>query len=130
PNGAELVVGFLAAACAATAAPLNAAYTEDEFRFFLEDTAAKALVVPPGGGEAARRALPDGAPVIEASFDAGGRLELASESPRRAGRSASEPSEDDVALVLHTSGTTSRPKRVPLRHRNLAVSVENVASTY
>ena len=26
---------------------------------------------------------------------------------------------EDIALVLHTSGTTGRPKAVPLTHRNL-----------
>ena len=35
-----------------------------------------------------------------------------------------------MALVLHTSGTTSRPKRVPLRHRNLAASVQHIVATY
>ena len=40
------------------------------------------------------------------------------------------PTTDDVALVLHTSGTTSRPKRVPLTHRNLTTSLRNVAATY
>jgi acyl-CoA synthetase (AMP-forming)/AMP-acid ligase II len=36
---------------------------------------------------------------------------------------------DDVALILHTSGTTSRPKIVPLSHRNVAVSAGNIAET-
>src|SRR5438093_13045077 len=36
PNGAECIIAFLAAAVAGTAAPLNPAYTEDEFRFYLE----------------------------------------------------------------------------------------------
>jgi acyl-coenzyme A synthetase/AMP-(fatty) acid ligase len=58
PNGVEAIVLFLAAASVGTAAPLNAAYKEDEFRFYLEDTEARALIVPPGEGEAARRALP------------------------------------------------------------------------
>ncbi|TMD67374.1 MAG: AMP-dependent synthetase, partial [Chloroflexi bacterium] len=35
-----------------------------------------------------------------------------------------------IALVLHTSGTTSRPKRVPLRHRNLTASVANIVEHY
>jgi acyl-CoA synthetase (AMP-forming)/AMP-acid ligase II len=130
PNGAEVVVTFLAAALAGTAAPLNPSYTEDEFRFAFEDTGARALVVPPGGAEAARRALPEGAVLIEAAFDPSGRLRLESAAPSQPGRTASEPSPDDVALVLHTSGTTSRPKRVPLRHRNLAASVDNIIRTY
>jgi acyl-CoA synthetase (AMP-forming)/AMP-acid ligase II len=130
PNGAECVVAFLATAAVATAAPLNPNYTEAEFRFYMEDTGARALVVPPGGGEAARQALPPGAILIEAAFDESGDLRLESDAPRQPGRTASTPDPDDVALVLHTSGTTSRPKRVPLRHRNLAASLENIVATY
>ena len=37
---------------------------------------------------------------------------------------------DDVALLLHTSGTTSRPKQVPLRQRNLAYSARSIAGCY
>jgi oxalate---CoA ligase len=129
PNGPEAVVLFLAASVVATACPLNPAYRQEEFRFYLEDTGARALMVPPGGGEEARRALPAGAMVIEASL-AGDRLLTESAAPRAAGHSGASPAPDDVALVLHTSGTTSRPKRVPLRHRNLAASVEHVAETY
>ncbi len=36
----------------------------------------------------------------------------------------------DVALVLHTSGTTSRPKIVPLTHENLCTSAYNIQSAY
>lgn len=129
PNGAETLILFLASAAAGTAAPLNPAYKEDEFRFYLEDTEAKALVVPPGGAEAARRARPDGVALIEARLE-GGAVSLESAAPRAAGRTASQPRADDVALVLHTSGTTSRPKLVPLRQRNLFHSAENIARTY
>ncbi len=129
PNSAETIVMFLAAATAGTAAPLNPAYKEDEFRFYLEDTAARALVVAPAQGETARRALPAGALLVEASFDERGRIKLECDS-RSSGTSAAAPSDGDVALVLHTSGTTSRPKLVPLRQRNLAFSAENIARTY
>src|SRR5260221_9904329 len=60
PNGAESIVLFLAAATVGTAAPLNAAYKEDEFRFYLEDTEAPALIGPPGEAEAAPPAPPRG----------------------------------------------------------------------
>src|ERR1700738_1240472 len=66
PNGAESILLFLAAASVGTAAPLNAAYKEDEFRFYLEDTGARALILPPGEGEAARRALPAATALFEA----------------------------------------------------------------
>jgi oxalate---CoA ligase len=130
PNGAEAVIAFLGAAVCATAAPLNPGYTEDEFRFYMEDTDAKALIVPRGGAEAARRAMPPDTLLIEAELEPTGKLHLESAAARQAGRSASGPREDDVALVLHTSGTTSRPKRVPLKHGNLAASVRQIVATY
>ncbi len=128
PNSAEAVVLFLAAATVGTAAPLNPAYKADEFRFYLEDTRARGLLVPPGQAAAARQALPDGALVVEAAFDEHGRLGF----PNGAGGSGrvQPPDSDDVALVLHTSGTTSRPKMVPLRHRNLAAAVANIVPSY
>ena len=129
PNSGETIVLFLATATTGTAAPLNPGYKEDEFRFYLEDTEARALVVPPGQADAARSALPAGAILVEARFE-GGRIVLESRSPRDGSRSASAPGDDDVALVLHTSGTTSRPKQVPLRQRNLNYSAQNIAHTY
>ena len=59
PNGLPVIVCFLGAAGAGTAAPLNPGYREDEFRFYLEDTEARLLVLPEDGGEDARRAAGD-----------------------------------------------------------------------
>ena len=130
PNSIETVVMFLAAARVGTAAPLNPAYKEDEFRFYLDDIQAAALVVPPGRAEAARKALPEGTLQIEADLDDRRRLRLHARGLQQNGREAHAPQPDDVALVLHTSGTTSRPKQVPLRQRNLAYSAGNIAATY
>jgi acyl-CoA synthetase (AMP-forming)/AMP-acid ligase II len=130
PNGPEAVLLFLATSMVATACPLNAAYKEDEFRFYLEDVGARFLLVPPGDAEAARRAMPPGGTVLEGHLDTGGRLRIEG-STSRAPLDAFDPSAaDEIALVLHTSGTTSRPKRVPLRHDNLNASVANIIATY
>ncbi len=131
PNSIETIVLFLASASVGTAAPLNPAYKEDEFRFYLEDTGARALVVRRGAAEAARRALPQGALLVEADVDRDGKVQLSSAGTEvRRDATAAGPDPNGIALVLHTSGTTSRPKQVPLRHRNLHFSALNIASTY
>ena len=138
-NGLPVIVSFLAAASAGTAAPLNPAYKEDEFKFYLEDTAAKVLLLPPDGADDARRAAVErGVPILTIDMDAAGTVSLTRGG--RAGASAERPLErtpvnplptvDDVALVLHTSGSTGRPKRVPLKHANLSISAQNVARHY
>ena len=131
PNSVETIVLFLAAASVGTAAPLNPAYKEDEFRFHLEDTGAKALVVRRGAAEAARRALPRTTLLVEADVDPDGGVSLSADGRSNgAAATAGGPDPDGIALVLHTSGTTSRPKQVPLRHRNLHFSALNIARTY
>lgn len=127
PNGLPTIVAFLAASEAGTAAPLNPSYREEEFRFYLEDTSAKVLLLPPTGADDARRAAEAcGVPVVAVELDADGRVTLAG-----AGRQPYEaPGPHDVALILHTSGSTGRPKRVPLTHANLSISSRNVAGTY
>jgi len=127
PNGLPTIVGFLAAAMAGTAAPLNPAYKEDEFRFYLEDTNARVLLLPPDGAEDARRAAGDRVPVMTIGMDAAGVVSLAG-APQ--GTPVTSPAVDDVALILHTSGSTGRPKRVPLSHANLSISARNVARSY
>ena len=57
PNGPEAIVLFLAAARVGTACPLNPAYKEAEFRFYLEDTGARFLLAPRENGTDARKAL-------------------------------------------------------------------------
>ena len=131
PNGIEVVALFLATtATAATAAPLNPAYTRDEFRFYLSDIGARAVIVPAGGGEAAREAVPAGALLIEATLTSDGNVGLERLGGPPGTAAHDRPGADDTALFLHTSGTTSRPKGVPLSHRNLIVSTANIVETY
>ena len=134
PNGIEAIVTFLAVATAGTAAPLNPAYRTAEFEFYMDDTNATALITSDDGGEEARSAAPASVIDIRAALDEEGRVSLT--GPGGAALATAKgceialPDPDDVALVLHTSGTTSRPKRVPLTHRNLTASVENIVETY
>lgn len=125
-NGPEMALILLAAMCVGCAAPLNPNYREDEFRFYLDDLRASALITFEGGAPAAHAAMPVGTMSIEVRNDHG-TIQLLAPSAEEV--SVAPPMPDDLALVLHTSGTTSRPKIVPLRQRNLAWSAHNIAST-
>jgi acyl-CoA synthetase (AMP-forming)/AMP-acid ligase II len=130
PNGPDMAASFVAAACAVTAAPLNPAYREDEFHFYMEDLRAKALLVEEGSNSpaiAAARRL--GIPVLtlHPKREAGAFTLSGDAAGPAVHQGLAEAS--DVALVLHTSGTTSRPKIVPLTHDNLLASANNIRAT-
>jgi oxalate---CoA ligase len=127
PNGAEMALVLLAAMSVGCAAPLNPKYREDEFRFYLDDLRTAALVTD-GQAPAARAAAPGATTAIDVHGE-GLAIELA--VPRRLPDASApdRPAAGDEALVLHTSGTTSRPKIVPLRQRNLAHSARNIAAS-
>jgi acyl-CoA synthetase (AMP-forming)/AMP-acid ligase II len=127
PNGLPVIVAFLAAATAGTAAPLNPGYKEDEFKFYLEDTNAKVLLLPVDGADDARRAAGTTVPVYGVAMDAAGTVTIQNAKGRQ---KVAPPAVDDVALILHTSGSTGRPKRVPLSHANLSISSGNIARHY
>ena len=127
PNGPAMATAFLAVASGATCAPLNPAYRAEEYDFYLADLNARALVLSDGAESPARRCAADrGIPVLELDEGpAAGLFDLhAVASAATASGGFAEPS--DTALVLHTSGTTSRPKMVPLTHANLCASARNI----
>jgi acyl-CoA synthetase (AMP-forming)/AMP-acid ligase II len=130
PNGPEAILLFLATSMIGVSCPLNPGYKEDEFRFYLEDTGARFLLVPPGEAAPARQSLPAGGKLIEVELDAAGRLQMGDHSGATRAGSLEPADAEATALVLHTSGTTSRPKRVPLRHRNLLTSAANIVRSY
>ncbi len=129
PNGPEMATAFLSVAAGATAAPLNPAYRADEFEFYLTDLNAKALIVEAGAtGPAVDVARKLGVAVVELrpGAEAGAfTLSGAAGAAARPGLAETQ----DIALILHTSGTTSRPKIVPLSHRNISASARNIATT-
>ncbi len=130
PNGLAAIVSFLAAAVVGTAAPLNLAYRREELHFFLQDTGARALICSAEDGAEARAAAAElGIRVFTVETTSEGTVQLACTGSPVTG-SAQLPTRDDVALILHTSGSTGRSKRVPLHHRNLAVSARNIVHTY
>ena len=134
-NGYEFVATFLAVARAgAIAAPLNPAYTTDEFTFFMEDAGARVAILPNGAHPAREAAAHLGIKTIEADLNSSNghlRVTLSANGVELTSMSdALSPVEADIALFLHTSGTTSRPKGVPLRHLNLMKSIDNIKNTY
>jgi acyl-CoA synthetase (AMP-forming)/AMP-acid ligase II len=132
PNGREYLATFLATTRARLiAAPLNAAYKPDEFRFYLEDSEARAVIAPVGPHPVRDVAAALNLPVWTATRDAAGQVRLEGAGLSSGGRRNLEaPLAQDVALFLHTSGTTSRPKGVPLTHANLMASIQNIAAHY
>jgi acyl-CoA synthetase (AMP-forming)/AMP-acid ligase II len=128
-----MAAAFLAIACGATTAPLNPAYRAEEFEFYLADLRAKALVIA-DGMESSVRAVAAGhsIPILELISDPAqaGAFSLKpqrhlADRPGAAGPAAP----GDVALVLHTSGTTARPKIVPLTHHNITASAYHIGAT-
>jgi acyl-CoA synthetase (AMP-forming)/AMP-acid ligase II len=132
PNGPEMAAAFLTIAQAATTAPLNPAYRADELEFYLTDLKAKALITLQGLDTPARAvaqklgtAVLDIVPELANGAGAFRLNAPASAAPRPA--EAIGP--DEIALVLHTSGTTSRPKIVPLTQSNVAASAQHIGAT-
>jgi acyl-CoA synthetase (AMP-forming)/AMP-acid ligase II len=128
-NCPEMVICFLAiASIGAAAAPLNPLYTAEEYRGYLSDLRPSAMIFHGGVGQSARRVCSGlDIAILDATGDAA-RLVSLGGPLARAEIGPADP--DDVALLLHTSGTTGRPKVVPLRQRNLAASSLAVARSY
>lgn len=133
PNGPDMASAFVAIAAGATTAPLNPAYRQEEFEFYLADLNARLLIVEAGSTTPARAAANKlKIPVAElvSSPDVGaGLFTLSGEAVAIGPKTRGYAKPDDIALVLHTSGTTSRPKIVPLSHRNICASAAHICES-
>ncbi|MCL6573195.1 MAG: AMP-binding protein [Bacillus sp. (in: Bacteria)] len=129
-DGPEMATLFLTVSGISTCAPLNPKYTFKEFKFYFSDLKAKVILLEDGNTQA-----------IEAAQELGVKIIVLSELlPMWV---SNDPlnnyywenlipkltHSDDTALVLHTSGTTAKPKIVPLTHRNLTYSMQNIAKS-
>ena len=123
----------LSVASAATSAPLNPAYSAAEFEFYLSD-------LKPGSSSSTRRATPQalmgvadsmGIPVVQlvASKDEPAGIFTLRGAPVKPATTSGFAEPSDVALLLHTSGSTSRPKLVPLSQANMCSSAENIRAS-
>lgn len=126
PNGPLMASAFVCMSPWCATAPLNPAYKSDEFEFYLNDLDAKLLIVEAGSSS----------PVVDVARKLGIRIvelqegEYAGAFSLGHGPIAVEKRKDEaIALILHTSGTTSRPKMVPLTQTNLAASAKNISQT-
>jgi len=130
PNGPELASGFLGIAAVTGCAPLNPNYRKAEFEFYLGDLRASALVLDECGNPAAEAAANNlGIPILRAvRRECAGEFDL-NGTACNGGAHANGPNHHDAALLLHTSGTTARPKLVPLTGANLAASARNIAAS-
>ena len=139
-NGIEFTLAFLATGAERlVAAPLNPNYSPSEVEFYLQDTKSQLLLLPKGALKAGHPALEaankvGGVKVVEIVFDPSGHgsISLVGADGTKVAKKdqVRKPRDEDVALVLHTSGTTGRPKGVPLTHRNLYTTMGNIISTY
>jgi len=131
PNGPEMASCFLACASGVTSAPLNPAYRAEEFEFYLQDLNAKALIVEAGStSPAVAVAQRLGVRLIElVPGDRAGLFSLQAPGALEGAASGGLAQPGDVSMLLHTSGTTSRPKIVPLSQANLAASARHIRDT-
>ncbi|MFL2800346.1 MAG: AMP-binding protein [Paracoccaceae bacterium] len=129
PNGLNMAVSFLALANFVTVSPLNPNYTKEEFLFFLQDLDCEFIIADHNASNA----------LVESAKQLGIKLfylnSNASESglsikslPATSTYSLDQNKGDDCCLILHTSGTTSRPKQVQLSCINIISSALNIAN--
>ena len=127
PDGALAACVLLALTRSATCAPVNPDLRGAELEILIPELDVQAVVAHGACAEEARRtAQALGLPIIEVSWKDPRTLQwsgpVLGEPP-----SINEASPDDTALILLTSGSSARPKRVPLTHRHLTLSAQRMA---
>ena len=135
PNSYAFIVAFLAASWQrAIAAPLNSAYKQDEFEFYIDDLSSAVALVPQGAfgqdGPAVRAARKYKAAIVECYWNGREVVLDVKDTGKLKGKGnqkVEKAQPDDVALVLHTSGTTGRPKAVCDSFNPMAITPANRA---
>ena len=138
PDGPAMAVILLAASCAAIGAPLHPGYTAAEFEFYLTDLAPTAVIVA-AELESPVRAVAQacGILLIEVTTvgERAGAFTLSTQATQATITTSAlataipNVQSQDIALLLHTSGSTARPKLIPLSQCNLYTSAQQIAAT-
>jgi len=133
PNGPMMATAFLSVTSGASSAPLNPAYTAREFEYFIKDLAAKAVIVQENSDspvvEVAQNLSIPIITLIPKANAPEGLFTCTSDAQPGTVLNPGKAKRSDIALILHTSGTTNRPKMVPLTQKNLCTSAENIRQT-
>jgi acyl-CoA synthetase (AMP-forming)/AMP-acid ligase II/NRPS condensation-like uncharacterized protein/acyl carrier protein len=128
PNGPDAAVAMIAVAIAAVCVPLNPGFTADEWRRYFVDLQVSALLTWPDMDSASRAVAHSlGIPVMDLwprPSEGPGKFSIV--GPATAGTVGCETQSADDAFILVTSGTTSRPKMVPLTHASVCLAAHNV----
>ena len=130
-NSIEFLISFLSVTrCGAIVAPLNPTYTASEFKFYIKDANSTYLIVKDQDNPSVDAAQNANVNVITVGISKTGLKLMDLKGELTHTRDPETVTDDAVALFLHTSGTTSKPKGVPLTHRNLLASLNNIVNTY
>ena len=110
--------------------PLNTAYTANELKYFMSDARPKIIILDEKSFNSTKENLSD----IEAHFftlnkDESGSL-IDSIAPCSTKFSAINRGEEDIAVIMYTSGTTGKSKGAKLCHRNLKTNAEMLEKSW
>ncbi len=111
----------LYAACVQTGAvylPLNTAYTQAELNYFVQDATPTVIVCDASDEKSVKSLGFSAATVLTLAADGSGSLSLAANG-QPGNFQTVERSNNDLAALLYTSGTTGRSKGAMMSHANL-----------
>ncbi|SDN70102.1 long-chain acyl-CoA synthetase [Paenibacillus sp. yr247] len=133
-NAPEFIIAYYGILhLGAAVVPINPTYTSEEIAYILNNSQAKAVIAIPGL-EPVLTSLKDKLPTLKLAVYTGDvQAGFAWKQLMEAGRDYIESAlmnEDDLAVILYTSGTTGKPKGAMLSHRNMATNAHSVGELF